>query len=412
MSKEPKVEVEQVDMNLDEILGTPGAESILVAEDKKPTVLSKESDPLSRLFDKTGKVTEDEEDEDDESKEPKAEDVKKELDSILNEDIIGEEDEEGEPKATPGRKKIEKSGLTELVGKLIEKGQLQAFDDDKPIEEYSLKDFEDLFEANLEEKANALRNEVPKEFFESLPPELQYAAAYHAEGGTDYKNLFKILAQVEETKALNPDDEADAERITRKYLGSIKYGTDDEIEDEINRLKDREELVIKANQFKPKLDAKEQETVAKKLAAQEQYRKQQQDAARNYMSSVFETLKPGEINGIKLDKKIQGQLYAGLTEPNYSTLQGARTNLLGHLLEKYQYVEPRHDLIAEVLWLLADPDGYKNKISEKGKAQSTNETARKLKTAEQQKNIATTVVEKEETTQRKIPRNNKNFFKF
>ena len=408
MNNETKVEVEQVDMNLDEILGSPGAESILVAEDKKPSIFSKESSTLDKIIDKTGNVIEDVESV---IPEVKAAEVKAELETILNEDVSIEEEPEGD-KVAPGRKKVEKSGLTELMGKLIEKGQIQGFDDGKPLDEYSLKDFEDLLEANFEERDNNMRQEVPKEFFESLPQELQYAAAYHAEGGTDMKNLFKILAQVEETKALDPQNERDAETITRKYLGTIKYGTEEEIEDEIVRLKDREELTVKANQFKPKLDAKEHEQVAKKLAAQENYKKQQHDAARRYMSSVFETLKPGEINGIKIDKKVQGQLYSGLTEPNYPTLQGSKTNLLGHLLEKYQYVEPRHDLIAEVLWLLADPDGYKAKISEKGKNESTIETVRKLKTAEQEKNNATTTIEKEETTQRKIPRSNKNFFKF
>ena len=409
MSTKTTVEVEQLDMNLDEILGTPGAESILVAEERKPSIFSNEPDPLKGIMDKTGKIADEEEGVE---KKDNSE-ITAELETILNEDVKGDDElEDTESKGTPGRKKLEKSGLTELMGKLIEKGQIQGFDDGKPLDEYSLKDFEDLLEANFEERDNNMRQEVPKEFFESLPPELQYAAAYAAEGGTDMKNLFKILSQVEETKALDPENERDAETITRKYLGSIKYGTDDEIEDEINRLKDREEITSKAHQFKPKLDAKEHEQVAKKLASQEAYKKQQQDAARHYVSSIFETLKPGEINGIKLDKKIQGQLYSGLTDPNYPTLQGHKTNLLGHLLEKYQYVEPRHDLIAEVLWLLADPDGYKTKIAERGKAQSTAETVRKLKTAEQEKNNATTIIEKDETSQRKIPRSNKNFFKF
>jgi hypothetical protein len=379
-------------MNLDEILGSPGAESILIPEEKKPSIFAKDPDPLTSIIDTTGRITEDD-DEDELEKVPSPEAIHKELESVLNEDIVDEE-EYPEPKATPGRKKVEKSGLTELVSKLIEKGQLQPFDDDKPIDEYSLKDFEDLLEANFEERENSLKQEVPKEFFESLPPELQYAAAYAAEGGRDMKNLFKILSQVEETKALDPEDPRDSEIIVRKYLGTIKYGTDDEIEDEILRLKDREELSTKAFQFKPKLDAKEHEQVAKKLAAQEAYKKQQQNVARKYMSSIFETLKPGEVNGIKLDKKIQGQLYAGLTEPNYPTANGSKTNLLGHLLEKYQYIEPRHDLIAEALWLLADPDGYKAKIQERGKTQSTTETVKKLKTAEQEKNNASTVMKK------------------
>jgi hypothetical protein len=59
---------------------------------------------------------------------------------------------------------------------------------------------------------------------------------------------------------------------------------------------------------------------------------------------------------------VQGLLFSGLVQPNYPSISGKPTNLLGHLLEKYQFVEPRHDLIAEALWLLADPNGYKGKV--------------------------------------------------
>jgi hypothetical protein len=59
--------------------------------------------------------------------------------------------------------------------------------------------------------------------------------------------------------------------------------------------------------------------------------------------------------------------------------------MLGHLLEKYQFVEPRHDLIAEALWLLADPDGYKGKIKEQGSKKTVEDTVRKLKTEESRK---------------------------
>ena len=51
-------------------------------------------------------------------------------------------------------------------------------------------------EANLEEKANAAIRETPKEFFESLPQELQIAARYVADGGTDLKGLFGATTSI------------------------------------------------------------------------------------------------------------------------------------------------------------------------------------------------------------------------
>mgnify|MGYP003704704599 CR=1 FL=1 len=117
---------------------------------------------------------------------------------------------------------------------------------------------------------------------------------------------------------------------------------------------------------------------------------QQQAAAEAYQQNVFEALRPAEINGLKLDKKTQAQLYSGLVQPQYPSITGKPTNLLGHLLEKYQFVEPNHGLIAEALWLLADPDGYKSKIKEQGSKAATEKTVRMLKTEEARKSVSST----------------------
>ena len=61
------------------------------------------------------------------------------------------------------------------------------------------------------------------------------------------------------------------------------------------------------------------------------------------------------------------------------------------MLEKYQFVEPRHDLIAEALWLLSDPDGYKSKKSNKALRSAVEQTVRQLKTAQSQKISSSTI---------------------
>ena len=105
---------------------------------------------------------------------------------------------------------------------------------------------------------------------------------------------------------------------------------------------------------------------------------------------MYSTLAAGTIGGLKLDKKVQGLLFSGLVQPNYPSISGKPTNLLGHLLEKYQFVEPRHDLIAEALWLLADPNGYKNRVREQGSRQAVEKTVRQLKTEESRKIASST----------------------
>jgi hypothetical protein len=145
--------------------------------------------------------------------------------------------------------------------------------------------------------------------------------------------------------------------------------------------------------------------VQHKLAEQENLRKQQQAVAQQYMENVYNTVAAAEINGLKLDKKTQGLLYNGLVQPNYPSISGRSTNLLGHLLEKYQYVEPNHGLIAEALWLLSDPDGYRGKVREQAKVETTEKVVRQLKTEQAKLQSSAPVIEKDEVKERRIPRN-------
>jgi uncharacterized protein YggL (DUF469 family) len=300
--------------------------------------------------------------------------------------------------------------MAEVVNKLIEAGKIVPFDDDKPLEEYTLADYQELIEANFAEIENKVRQETPVEFFDSLPQELQYAAKYVADGGQDLKSLFKVLASAEEVRDLNPSNESDQEQIIREYLRATNFGTMEEINEEIDGWKDRGDLESKALKFKPKLDAMQEKVVQGKLAEQENLRRQQQAAAQQYMENVYNTVASADINGLKLDKKTQGLLYNGLVQPNYPSISGRPTNLLGHLLEKYQYVEPNHGLIAEALWLLSDPDGYRGKVREQAKVETTEKVVRQLKTEQAKLQTSAPVIEKEETVQRRIPRGG-NFFK-
>jgi hypothetical protein len=402
MSKtEENTVVEQVDLDLDNILGTPGAENVMLPDEKKPNVFSSGKPDLSFM----------EKSDDDEKKEdaPGFADVLKDVDpedaSVSKEAILDED-----VKKTPGRKSVSKDGTVELVKKLIDAGQLIPFDDEKSIEDYSINDFEELLQANFEERENKIRQSTPAEFFQSLPEELQVAAKYVADGGQDLKGLFRVLSHVEETFELNPEEPTHQERIVREYLTATNFGSPEEIQEEIDSWKDRDELESKANKFKPKLDAMQAKVVHQKLAQQEELKRRQQQQAEAYMQNVYNTIAPGELNGIKLDRKTQELLYGGLVQPSYPSISGRNTNLLGHLLEKYQYVEPNHGLIAEALWLLADPDSYKTKIMEQAQKAAVEKTARMLKTEEARRTTGSPIVEKEEVKQRTIKRNN-NFFK-
>ena len=411
--------VQQVDVDIDSWLGAPGAESIVTptaAEAKKPeakpSIFSNKDVDLS-FIDQP-----DEEDKDQPAgKEDKGEDNKDTEPPVSRGtstsvfDELDKEDLEEETKPKGGRPRTEKSGLVEFLKKRIESKEMFAFDDydenKQTLDDYlgglGEKDIEELWQANVDNLKQEVAAKTPKEFFESLPEELQYAAKYVMDGGQDLKGLFQALAQVEQVRSLNPSDESDQEGIVRSYLQATGFGTEEEIEEELTTWKDIGVLEKKAKQFKPKLDQMQEEIVQSQLQEQEARKQQQEQAAQAYMQNVFEALRPAEINGLKLDKKTQAQLYSGLVQPQYPSISGRPTNLLGHLLEKYQFVEPNYPLIAEALWLLSNPDEYRQNLVKQGKNQAVEQTVRQLKTEQSRKNVST-YQEEEEQRPRKIAR--------
>lgn len=369
--------------NIDDFLPMPGADSIVTSdeEDKdKPNLFSSDNKPVNMDFLDDNSKKNDDEDEDTSS-------AIAELDNAL------ENDDEDDTKSKPGRKKTDKSGLVDFLKKRIESNEMFTFDDfddsKQSLDEYlgslSEKDVEDLWKANVDNMKNEVAAATPKEFFESLPEELQYAAEYVAKGGQDLKGLFRALAQVEEVRTLDPNQPEHQEMIVRQYLQASGFGNGDQelIEDQIQEWFDNGNLQKKALQFQPKLNDMQEEVVQAKLAQQEAFRQEQQAKKEAYMQNIYETLKPAELNGVKIDGKRQKMLWDELTTVKYESLTGRPTNLLGKLLEDYQFGQkPRYDLIAETLWLLSDPEDYKENIRKQAKNEVVADTVKKLKTEE------------------------------
>jgi len=391
-TKPVKSKVEQnVEVNLDEIFNAApsGADMIQDNKSQAKNIFSglnekadmsfadpdkdDATDVLAKSEEKEESETENVSDETVEEKETSKDDVEEIFGELGSEELTEEED----TKEKRGRKSID--GISDVFSKLIKEDKIVPFDDDKELADYSAKDWEELIQANLDEKARQVRSETPKQFFNSLPQELQIAAKYVADGGKDLKGLFTTLGQVEETKTIDSKSVQGQERIITEYLSATGYGTAEDIQEEIEIWKDLGKLETQANKFKPKLDKMQEKVVAQKLQEQELKKKQQENASQAYMKNVYETLKEGKLGDLKVDRKTQAMLYNGLVQPNYPSVSGRNTNLLGHLLEKYQFVEPNYSLISEALWLLQDPSGYKAKIMDKGAQKSVEKTVRKLK---------------------------------
>ena len=251
--------VEKVEVNLDEIFdAAPGGDSITLPEEKeKPSIFSRTQRDVDTSFLDEPAPTETKEETSEaettsettsetvETKETIKEQPKQEInvDEVLG---LNEETEDEDLPVKRGRKKIE--GIADVFNKLIKDDKIVPFDDEKPLEEYSAKDYEELIQANLEERTRSVRNETPKQFFNSLPEELQIAARYVADGGEDLKGLFGALAQVEETREINPKSEKGQERIITEYLSATGFGSAEEIAEEIDIWKDLGKLEKQAMQ--------------------------------------------------------------------------------------------------------------------------------------------------------------------
>lgn len=363
----------------------------------------------------------------DEEEEPKADSVPAEVKEPVNLDEIFSETETPEAvaeKKKATRAKVDKSSLIEILKEEIEAKTMDAFDDYDPakqtIDEYlaalPAKDLKELLKTNIATREEAAKQVGPMEWMGKLPAKLQDAVNYSLKGGADLEGMFTILGQVVKVNKLDPEVEADQEHIVRNYLQAKEFGTDAEIEEEITSLKDLGKLPARAVSFKPKLDQLQEALVAAKVAKQDESNRQMQEAAVAFTKNVFDAIKPGDLNGVKLTEKEQSELYHGLVKRNFQSLSGRPTNELGHLLEKNQF-GPEADLkiIAEVLFLLRDRAGYIKSLGQIVKNETTETIVRKLKGTQGASGSSVDSVQQEEkgrVIQSKpgIPRDKRNMF--
>lgn len=400
--------VVQEEMNIDDILGFATADNIIspTTETKKPATVFTKEKPVDLSF----------------LDEKEVEEIKKddkvETPIVSIDDVIKDDDENNEIVDT---KTAVKGSTVEFFKNQIEAGKMVVFDDydeDKQtLDEYlgamSQKELISLFEQNQEYKINEIKELTPKEFLETLPEELQYAAQYHYNGGKDIKGLFKALAHKEEMKSLDLSNPDDQKEITRRYLSAKSFGTQEEIEEEIETWDKLGVIEKKATQFKPQLDKMGDEIIKKQIADEANNQKSREETTQKWVKNVFTTLEPGELNGLKLNATQQQKLYDGMVKPTYkSAMTGKNTNLLGHLLEKFQFVEPDLALVTEALWLMSDRKGYHESVKKIADTERIEKTVKTLKT-EQAKKTGGSMIEEEErkSSLRKVPKPGGNIFK-
>ena len=387
--------IEEVDFNnLDDLLGI-STSSIISAEDVKPTVLKSDNVDISFLDNENF----------DNPETNKDKEITPDIVSQIVDSELTDEPDDSKPVNTGGRPKIVKDAMIEAANRLIEKGILQPFEDDKPLADYTIDDFEELIQANIDNQVNTTAQNAPLEVFKQLPEEVQAVVNYALNGGTDLKNVFNQLSKAQETFDLDVKNEVDQETIVRQWLHSIGTDSVEEVEDEINLLKDRGDLQKYAERYKPKLDAKQAELIEKRLKDQQLAEQRKQEQVKNYQNIIYNTLNTNNLNGVPLNSKVQNMLYYGLVDSSkYQNVEGKPTNALGYLLEQHQFGRNANpSLVAEALWLLADPDDYRNAVKQLGTKEANLKTVKMLKTEEATKNVASSTYDTESTRGKSTP---------
>lgn len=388
MNEETKME--SIDLSEFDFLPGTGAEDVIT-----PTVLTNPKEVDIKIDENI--------DDDDEGEEGKEKNKEVNLDDVIP-SLSPDDDNEGKD----GSHKVYNNA--DIFKKLIEKKLIIPFEDDKPLEEYTEKDFIELMETNIEERSKDIEAKVQEEFFSSLPKELQMATKYVVDGGTDLQGLFRALLQSNQVQQLDANEPSHQEHIARAYLHATNFGTSEIIEDQIREWYENGTLEKRAKQFKPVIDKMQEEVVNKQLQEQEKFKQQQIEKRKAFIDNIANVLKVGELNGIKIDKKRQEMLFNEMTTTKYQARNGFPTNLFGKLLDDYQWGDkPRYDLIAEALWLLAEPEEYKKAIRESGKKEAAEEAVRKLKMA-QESGESNSSMPEDKSERRTIKRKQRNIF--
>lgn len=297
-----------------------------------------------------------------------------------------------------------------VIKTLLKDGILLPADEEegkeKPLEEYTQKELAELIKGNIEHKVKEAQDKALSDFFDSMPEAIQELGAYVLNGGTDLKPVLRAMLASQEVKELDPKNEADQEKIVRQWNLSTGM-TAEEADEEVASLKDMPgALEKKANQYKPKLDAKHQADIEKFNKDQKALKDKNDAAVLKYHENVVGTLQKGELNGLKITPTTQQMLYEGIAQFKYPSVRHkAPITEVEALLEQNIFRKPNLSLVAKVAWLLKDEAGFEEAVKKAAGKEIVKEAVIKLKTTSGEKNSAqtmeTTVAPKKQVIQKR-----------
>ena len=351
-------------------------------------------DEKEKKSDDTGKTTPEKDD--------KGEDGKKKEDEVTDNESINfnnlsfnhlvneETGEDGNKKET--KTSAVSEGLKTILKTMIADGKLMPLVNEEGNEEnidtYKEEDFQALIDANLVQRNEETEKKALQAVFSTLPKPFQDAFIYYMQGGKDIMHVVNTSIESEKASKLDETTPEGQENIVRQFLNTSGFGTAEEIEDEINTLKDSDRLEKRALQFKPKLV-----DVYNRKVADENQKALQQKTGRiekwqGFSKGVYEVLKDGKVNGFEASPKVREMIYNGLCQPLKSGNDGTLTTKFDILLDGYKDNNTNYGVLSEVMWLLSDPEDFHETMRKNYSKEVTASTMQQIKAEQMRKNAS------------------------
>ena len=311
---------------------------------------------------------------DDQNKDKKQ--SKEELDKILNNSILGKKDDDSTGKI---------SSIGNITKKLIEEGTLLGYENED-VENYTEKEFKELITDNIQNGINEGVEKNLQEFWQGMPNEFQKAYSYIQNGGKDIVSFMSSIANQKRIEDLKLDTVENQRKVVRQYLKAKDFGTEEEIEDELEDYETSGRLEKKATAYYDKLKDIVEEKNAKILKEQENIKKTLDEQRKTFDEELKTNLGVEKLNGIPISKEVRNMIYNGFTNQNYN-VNGQKTNEFFSLVDKVSK-QKNKGVLLEAYWLLKDPLSYRKSVVDEIRKAVTEETLKKVKA--EQRNLSTT----------------------
>lgn len=260
---------------------------------------------------------------------------------------------------------------------LAEQGVISLYED------YEIKTKEDLValvKDNIQDKLSEVNQNIFQEQLEALPPQFQSIMKYGLSGGTDVKSLLESWGEAERVFALDITSDTGKEQVVRDYLRLTKYGSDEEINQDIQTWKDLGTLDKKAEAFKPKLEEHQMRVIAAKEKEADDARQKELQYTQQYIKAVGQVLSKEDINGLKLDKQTKQFIYQNVQPIYQSQLTGKPIDALEAVVEELKYGQNANpEFYSQLLLFATQPEVFMETLKLQLKNNVTIEQERKLR---------------------------------